>query len=258
MGCGISKLNLEETRPGYQIRTLRRRSDVKDREDETDSLTSKQRKSTSSMTSEDGSRDGGFLKRVIGSNEKEKDVERELQPGHHGRKSSVSSSPRKDLISVSRFKQSHVETMDKDAPKEKKSLNKDREASNNNEDEYIRPSNAEECAASILFSPGSPSFRVYCVNDFPYEDNGEEEGEENKSKNTGTDKGSETLPAKRGRKGRGFRTAMHMGGSTRGLRSVLQRGGSAGMKNILNGTSCRSQTSSPPHDSTTKLIAKAV
>ncbi|KAF2322935.1 hypothetical protein GH714_032177 [Hevea brasiliensis] len=155
MGCGISKLNLEETRPGYQIRTLRRRSDVKDREDETDSLTSKQRKSTSSMTSEDGSRDGGFLKRVI--------------------------------------------------------------------------------------------------------DNGEEEGEENKSKNTGTDKkGSETLPAKRGRKGRGFRSAMHMGGSTRGLRSVLQRGGSAGMKNILNGTSCRSQTSSPPHDSTTKLIAKAV
>ncbi|KAF2301841.1 hypothetical protein GH714_029783 [Hevea brasiliensis] len=248
MGCGISKLDLKETGQGYQIRSLRRRSD-----DETDSLTSRNRKSVSSMPSEGGV---GFLKRVIGSNERERGVERELEASSdHGRKSNVSS------YSFC-FKQPQVEIMEKESSKENKSQNKYHQDANNDDlhQEYIRPSDAEECAASILCSPGSPSFRVYCVNDFmaaPYEDNGDEDLEENKS-NKGSDKGSETPRAKRGRKGRGFRSAMHMGGSSRGLRGVLQRGGSAGMKNILSSTSCRNHTSSPSRDSTTKLIAKAV
>lgn len=70
-------------------------------------------------------------------------------------------------------------------------------------------------------------------------------------------KGPEIPPAKRGRKGRGFRSAMNMGGPARGLRGVLQRGGSAG-KNILSANSCRIQTSSPSNnESTAKLVAKA-
>lgn len=254
MGCGISKLDFEETGQAFRIRSFHRRSDDKDAKEDhdTESLTSKHRKSTSSMTSESG----GFLKRVLGSNEKERGVERELEPNdHQTRRSSVSSSPRKSNASC--FWQPHFETMDKETSKGTKP-NKDpvgrQSDANLIEDEFIRQSNGEEYA-SILFSPGSPSFRVYCVDNehFPYEDN----DDENKS-SKGGEKGLSETPTKRIRKGRGIRNGASKGGSTRGLRGVLQRGGSVGMKNLLNG-SFRSQNSSPSHqESTSKLIAKTV
>uniref|UniRef100_A0A2C9UZE1 Uncharacterized protein n=1 Tax=Manihot esculenta TaxID=3983 RepID=A0A2C9UZE1_MANES len=134
MGCGISKLDLDPSGQGSQITTLHRRND--DKEDETDSG-----KSVSSAAGEGGS---GFLKRVVGSNEKERGT----------------CSPRKDIISIPCFKQPQVEIMVKDAPKEKKSQ------IDNNVEENLRPSNAEDCGGSILRCPGSPSFRVYCENDF--------------------------------------------------------------------------------------------
>lgn len=134
MGCGISKLDLDPSGQGSQITTLHRRND--DKEDETESG-----KSVSSAAGEGGS---GFLKRVVGSNEKERGT----------------CSPRKDIISIPCFKQPQVEIMVKDAPKEKKSQ------IDNNVEENLRPSNAEDCGGSILRCPGSPSFRVYCENDF--------------------------------------------------------------------------------------------
>ncbi|KDP41819.1 hypothetical protein JCGZ_26837 [Jatropha curcas] len=207
MGCGISRYTLEEAGHVLQIKSFGRRSDYKD---DTDSLNSKHRKSTSSATSEGG----GFLRRVIGSNEKERGVDRDIEPtvnDHHGRKSSFSSSLR----------------MSKEI------------SGKQNEDEFVRPSDADECA-SILHSQGSPSFRVYVDREqFPFEDR---EGDEDQSA-----KGPETSLSKRGvRKGRGFR----------GLREVMQRGGSVGMKNFFNGSArCHNSASSPTQD-TRKLIAK--
>lgn len=152
MGCGVSKIDLKEAGQIYPIRSLRRRSSLND----SDSSSRKNRKSVSSVNSEGG----GFMKRVIGSNEKERGVERDLEAGND--------------LAISRSKQPQGETMElKESPKEKtKSQNKDHDHDhdpNDDDDDHhpedMRPSNADERSASILYSPGSPSFRVYCVTD---------------------------------------------------------------------------------------------
>ncbi|EEF49386.1 conserved hypothetical protein [Ricinus communis] len=165
MGCGISKSELEERGQGYHIRSLRRRN-TEEKEDDSNSFTSRQRKSVSSLASE-----GGFLRRVLGSLEKERGTERDVildSNDNVGLKSISSSSPGMDYNNnnnnnaFSLIKQPHVETMDKETTKESMVINnKEMEKQESIDDKEgmiirARPSNVE---ASILFGPGSPSFR---------------------------------------------------------------------------------------------------
>lgn len=264
MGCGNSKLEVEETGQIYQ--TVRTKPN---QDDESNS----HRKSISSIASDGGflkrvigsndirnrrnneefnsyrksissiASEGGFLKSVIGSNEKEKRVERELEPSDHGGRRSVSLSPLKEY--TMRFKQPHyIETLEKDV--EIENNNNNNEVEKDIEEDFIKQSNVEDYS-SIIF-PSSPSFRVYCVNHNDYEkeyEDDDEEREENKSAKEG-DKG------KRGRR-RGIREAIYRGGSAIGLRSVfVQRGGSLKSKNLL----IRSQNSSSSVDTSKLIIPK--
>lgn len=281
MGCGISKSELEETGHGHQIRSLRRKSiNIEEKEDDQSdhSVASRPRKSISSLAS-----DGGFLRRVLGSIEKERGAERDLildsSDNNVGLKSiSCSSSLTKEINNSNSFCFKQVETTEKECATEKETTTEESIVANNNNKEVekheeinygrkeefiIRPSNYKE-EASIMFGPGSPSFRVYCAHDefmdtSFQEDIGDEEREEIKSTKE-IEKGSATRAVvKRGRRARQFRNAMHMaGGSALGLKSVfVQRGGSVlGRKNnIVNGL-CRSHNQTASIDDTNTLIPK--
>ncbi|WCJ40188.1 hypothetical protein M5689_021119 [Euphorbia peplus] len=202
MGCGISKSGLKYDLEEGETLTIQIKSISRRNEDRKEEFDSHHRKSVSSVTSE-----GAFLRKVVGLNEKERGSGRELEP--NDRISIASSSLKENNLYC---KQPHyLENLEKDDQFAQLNLEV-----MHKEEENIRPSNVED-RSSILLSPGSPSFRVYCAHDeyinvqLPHQDDGHQKREDmNKEMERGVEKS--------GRRGRRFRNAFGLRGGSGSLR----------------------------------------
>ncbi|KAJ4823192.1 hypothetical protein Tsubulata_015139 [Turnera subulata] len=200
MGCGASTLDLEESRKSSNRDqpTLHEKSNRgHDQDNDSSSSRGRDRKSVSHQQTR-------FVRRVIASNEKEGGLDRELEPSRNGRKSF--SSQKKNGDQETHYVQEDMKE------KDFRRTNPSRGGSIDRDDDH--GSNLRE--SSIAFSPGSPSFREYCVFDdheiSSVEDDGEKDHKESGSLGA--------QPAKRDTTRSRFRTALHMGAPA-GMRNLL-------------------------------------
>ncbi|KAG6741588.1 hypothetical protein POTOM_054857 [Populus tomentosa] len=219
-------------------------------EEETGSSASRGQKSFSFIT------ERGFLKRVLGSNDKDRSLESETEPIHNVRKIVSNSQemeyetsfkePGPDIDQEANVKAVALEdTAEEDIITER---NPSEEAPVDTEVMEEAVSNEKEGARedSMPCFQESPSFRVYCAHNVSVDGDGNEENgdkdKENKSMKETTQKGSENQAVRRRQ--------------TR-FRTPLRNGGAARMKN-LKFASCSCSNPSTTQESARRSVGKVV
>ncbi|KAJ8751970.1 hypothetical protein K2173_000716 [Erythroxylum novogranatense] len=158
MGCGISKTALEEIESSVDVKAVPQRSIASDKggkEEETIYLANNGPKCVSSPS------ERGFLKWVYVSNDRDKEVDREIRSYDNGQKIVCSSAliAQQLRTRVSEDQAAITKRVDPKTFIEKEILVErlgEEGVGEDKDDNLIRED-------SLIASPASPSFRVYCV-----------------------------------------------------------------------------------------------